>query len=370
MRCSGVSVQPDVLHVIGTLGAGGAEQFVVDLLCELASSDVSASLAVLGGRSDPVGEQMGERLRAAGVGAFVSPTPRIRVRSVLWYASLLRRLRPKLVHLHNVNTETAHWIAARLSARRVPMVRTVHNTVIDPNGNHAAFMRRNRAERSIFCGQASLESLRGEIKGPSQRIRYWRRFTWPIRDPEVTRVARERLGFGPQETHYLHIGAFKKQKAHDVLIRAWHESTLGEFGGILHLLGDGALRRSAEDLARGDSSIIFHGIQPNTWTWLLAADCFALPSRHEGLPIAGIEAVATGLPCVFTKIAPLEELDPLPAWWSLVDDVQGLARNLWSFYEERPVANPHGVRCARERFGIERVAKDYAQVYREVFASC
>jgi glycosyltransferase involved in cell wall biosynthesis len=50
------------------------------------------------------------------------------------------------------------------------------------------------------------------------------------------------------------------------------------------------------------------GYQANPSRLLAAADVFTLSSRHEGLPIALLEAMAVGLPPVVTRVGGIEEV--------------------------------------------------------------
>lgn len=63
------------------------------------------------------------------------------------------------------------------------------------------------------------------------------------------------------------------------------------------------LRGAAEGL-----DIEFHGDVSDIATWLKRLDAFVLPSDHEGTPLALIEALATGLPCIATDVGGVRNL--------------------------------------------------------------
>jgi glycosyltransferase EpsF len=46
--------------------------------------------------------------------------------------------------------------------------------------------------------------------------------------------------------------------------------------------------------------VIFLGVKENIYDYYQAMDIFVLPSRYEGLPVVGVEAQTSGLPCVFS----------------------------------------------------------------------
>jgi glycosyltransferase involved in cell wall biosynthesis len=357
------------VHVIGTLAAGGAERFVVDLVCELRRRGLDARLVVLGRRTDRAGEQMARELAQHAVPTFVGPTEEIRLRAVWWYVRLMARERPDIVHLHNLNTETAQmFVPPHLQPRR-GLLRTVHSVSLDLREMEGFSFRRNRVRCTIFCSKASLERNRELIRGEARIIQNGMKFGWPVRTVERSAEAKRSLGLDPVLLHFLHVGrmtglsAASSPKAHDTLLRAWREARLGERRARLHLLGDGDLRPPLEKLAAGDASVAFHGVRPDVPSWLLAADCFVMPSRWEGLPIAGIEAVATGLPCLFSRIAPLEELEAPAARWCEVDDVAGLARILREAADRPPIVPAEAIEPVRQRFTIERAAAEYVAAY-------
>ena len=55
-----------------------------------------------------------------------------------------------------------------------------------------------------------------------------------------------------------------------------------------------------------EDSVQFLGIRKDVPDLMQAMDCFVLPSRFEGLGIVGIEAQASGLPCIVSDRVPCE----------------------------------------------------------------
>ena len=88
-----------------------------------------------------------------------------------------------------------------------------------------------------------------------------------------------------------------------------------------------------------------------------------MPSRYEGLPIAAIEAVGTGLPCVFTDIPPLRELHAPAVTWTDVNNIGQLAEALQTISANCPQASESATLEFRSWFGIGRTAMAYRNYY-------
>ena len=102
-----------------------------------------------------------------------------------------------------------------------------------------------------------------------------------------------------------HVGRFAYQKNHDYLIEVFKEFHQRNTNAKLLLVGDGALKETIikrveqENLS---SNVIFYGTSVSVNELLQAMDIFVLPSYFEGLPIAGVEAQASGLPVIFSNM--------------------------------------------------------------------
>jgi glycosyltransferase involved in cell wall biosynthesis len=357
------------IHVIGALAAGGAERFVVDLVRELHARGRNVELLILSNRRDEAGEEMARRLGAEGIVFEAGPTARVHFRTILWYICALRSRSDSIVHLHTTNTELIHYLSSVVVGDRFRIVRTIHNTVLPETGLSALAFRRLPAEVSIACGNTPLERYASALSGRVQAISNGVRFDWPIRGGVPSQRARELLKLDPSTLEFLSVARMtgasmaESQKAHDILIRAWKQSAVGD-RATLHLLGDGELRPELEALAEGDESILFHGVRKDVRTWLLAADVFVMASRWEGLPIAGIEAVGTGLPCLFSDIPSLREMNAPVMLMSPPGDSDGLARNIRTFADSHESPTNESVEAFRRQYGIERAAAEYDGVYR------
>lgn len=102
------------------------------------------------------------------------------------------------------------------------------------------------------------------------------------------------------------IGSFKLQKNQSFLLDIFYELTKKDNSHSykLLLIGDGKLKESLKtkaSLLGIENNIIFTGQRSDVNKLLQGIDVFVLPSLYEGLPVIGIEAQASGLPCLFSN---------------------------------------------------------------------
>jgi len=369
MNISTYNSTATIVHVIGALAAGGAERFVSDLVQDFRKSGLNVILFILSSRLDAVGNQMLDDLERAGVELYRGPTRKVGIRTVGWYTRKLFTVRPDIVHLHTPNTELAHYLATCIYRRAHKIFRTIHSVRFSNSCAMRFAIRANSASKSIACGAAVYQAHKQALSQRMVTVENGVRFHWPAKNPARTMAEKVRRGFEIQSCHFLMVGRMNGTclqngpKGHDVLIRAWREGKLGDKQGVLHILGDGNLRGQLTAMADGDASIIFHGVQSNVYEWLLASDCYVMPSRYEGLPIAGIEAMGTGVPCIFSDIPPLRELNAVHALWVPVENSAALSQALHRVVRKLPSVDVAEVNQFRERFDIKHTAHKYAQLY-------
>lgn len=107
------------------------------------------------------------------------------------------------------------------------------------------------------------------------------------------------------------VGRLSKQKNPDGLLRAWKLAVPKlPTGWKLVLIGDGPMRTEVEvfiEQERLRDTVLSKGMQSNVESWLEAADVYVLPSHIEGLSNTLLEAMASGLPVVSTRVSGVRE---------------------------------------------------------------
>lgn len=120
---------------------------------------------------------------------------------------------------------------------------------------------------------------------------------------------RNKLGIPDGKIILMSVGELTKRKNHMVVIEAL--ARLKEYDILYVICGDGPLkaqlRAKAEELGVRDRLKLL-GFRKDIAELHKAADIFVFPSLQEGLPVAVMEAMASGLPIVASKIRGNEDL--------------------------------------------------------------
>jgi len=136
-------------------------------------------------------------------------------------------------------------------------------------------------------------------------------------DPEIFSPSQRNNKGGPFQI--LCVAAFKEVKGYKYLVEACEILHRRRVDFICHLVGDGPLRRNIEgQIARAglQNKIFLHGARPRdeVVNMMSQADVVALTSaptrsgRREGIPIVLMEAMASGLPVVASRLSGIPEL--------------------------------------------------------------
>lgn len=149
-----------------------------------------------------------------------------------------------------------------------------------------------------------------------------------------------------------HVGRFCYQKNQEFLIDVFEEIYKRNPDAVLILIGDGLDRKKIEEKAKTVPGIRLLGNRNDVDRLYQAMDVFVLPSRYEGLPVVGVEAQATGLPCVLsdkiteeakmTESVTFQSIETCPEIWASIILGYEYNRNVSGLSQQFDICNQAG----------------------------
>jgi glycosyltransferase involved in cell wall biosynthesis len=291
--------------------------------------------------------------------------------------TLVRERRIDLVHMHSPHPA----IIARLAlGRRCPVVYTEHNVW-------------EIYRRATYWGNLVTYFRNDHVFSVSEHVRLSARYPWPFRflpmppietlyhgpDPEaLARFAspdgvREELGIPAEAPIVGAVANLRAQKGHEYLLQAAVRvrESVPDVRFVLVGQGplEGTLRQRADELGITDS-VVFTGRRRDAIRIASAFDLAVLPSLHEGLAIALIEAMALGKAVVATNVDGLLEVVDHGRHGLVVPpaDAAALADAILTLLEDRELRTRFG-QAGRQRaaqFDIKKAVKRMEEVYEEL----
>lgn len=167
-----------------------------------------------------------------------------------------------------------------------------------------------------------------------------------------------------------HVGRFTEQKNHELIIELFERVHKTHKDTKLILIGNGPLRKKIENVvySKGlNNSVKFVGEVDNVSDYLMAMDCFILPSVFEGLPIAMLEAEATGLPVFASSRVPKAAALTTRCFFVDLSNKKKWEKNLDEIINQRCVYSKNRKSFAKivddQGFGITQCINSVNQVY-------
>ena len=351
-----------ILHIDPELNWGGGEAQVFGLLRQLAERGHQNDLL-----AQPRG-QLFHRAQKLPVRAFPFVMRNdLDVRAV---PSVRRRIRHggyDIVHFH---TKRAHALALWLPrGERPKYVVTRRMDYPEPRSWYTRFRYNRRVDGVVAISNSIVDVLidagveRSRIRCIPSGIDFKKFSAIKPRDP----ASQPAVIVGT-------LAVLEERKGHRYLLEA--AARLNAQGVRLQyqIAGEGPLRRQLEEDAHRfglTEQVTFLGFVQDTVSFLAAIDILAMPSLHEGLGVAALEAMAAGRPVVASRSGGLSEavVDGVTGILVPPRDASALAAaiaKLAGAPEWARALGAQGRTRARDAYSLEQMARQNELYYREL----
>lgn len=294
------------------LGRGGVERLLLDMYPlvdpERFTVDIAYVLPWKDNYHEPL-EDAGATVTCLGSSRPGDP------RWVLRLARLLRRHSYEIIHTHAPVPAIAARVAA-LGPSGPKLVHTEHNMwdryrLPTRIANSVTYSRNSAAIAVSRTVAETIDPIPGWHAPPVFTIHHGTVLgSVHAYSPDERIRRRAELGLPADRFLIGNVGNFTPKKDHRNLLQALAGSgNIGEAHLVLIGLGplQEELERAARDLGVADRTT-FLGSRDDVFELLPLLDTFCLSSQFEGFPIALVEAMATGLPCVATSVGGIPEI--------------------------------------------------------------
>ena len=347
---------PLVVHLIYRLDIGGLETLLVDTINRMPAERYRHAIVCLTDYTD-----FAERIARPDVELYaLHKAPGLAPEVHVKLFKLLRRLRPAILHTYNLGT--IEYQAVALLAGVPVRIHAEHGRdASDPQGLNRKhnLLRRllaNAIDRYVPVSNDLARWLDTTVRLPNRKVETIINGVDTERFHAGAQVAPAAAGWRADGAFVIGaVGRLQDVKNHACLIDAFARlrARVPDQKLRLVLVGDGPLRARLEEQAAASgagSDIVFAGAHADVAAVLGGFSLFALPSIAEGTPVTLLEAMASELPVVASRVGGIPEVVSDGVHGSLVPagDPEALAQALAAYVRDPALAAAHG-RAARER---------------------
>jgi glycosyltransferase involved in cell wall biosynthesis len=378
-----------VLHFTTTVGGGGAEQMLCNVVEAMARKGIQS---VVVSTTSSVGDNsLRSRLEAAGPFYDLDAKSLLSWKMIRQFRRILKDEKPNIVQTWMHNSGVIAGALARMAGVK-NVVWGVHSKDIFFGGNPGwmkSFVNRKVLgaasrrvpKRIISCSQIAMRVHEEEVGYPSGKM-VWigngidtDRFT---PSHEVRRESREKFGI-PQDAKVVGmVGRMNPVKDVPTFLRAAAELQKRNPKAHIVLSGQGVeeadeITKSANLELPDPARMHWIGYQKEVEKIYPMFDVMALTSTTEAFPMVLIEAMSCGVPCVSTnvgdaalilgevgKVTPVGDSEKIGEAW---DEILNLDD------DSHQVLSSRAREFSVERFGLEHCASRYLQVYEQLLAA-
>lgn len=318
-----------VLHIIDSLEVGGAEQLLVNSLCFFKETNypIDNYVVTLFKKGD-----LSKRVENNFNYLHLNITKNNFIAKIFQLRKYIKENEIQIVHSH---LYLASIFARLIITSRCQLISTFHSGYNNRNSSEYSYKRTlldkityRKKHWSVFVSKSVYNDI---IKGVKIRTNYF----------VLNNFTTDKFCFKYKfkEGDYLRIvsvGNLKDVKNYKLAIQGIEKSKLT--GISYDIFGNGDLKEPLQKyIDKIDFNINLKGNQDISSELLNQYDLFLMTSKHEGMPIALIEAIKTGMPSLLNDLDELHETAEDSAIYFKKDSCEDLAKKLKYIIENKQI---------------------------------
>lgn len=295
-----------IVHLVSSLGIGGAEKFVIDLCVEQSKSDYNVVLLVLDraenvGKSSSYESSMLNYLIVNGIKVCFAPDKGRKnvIKTFIWLKSIMNELKPSIVHSHLLI-----WsLFLTFTSKGYKSIFTQHTFLL-----RFPYLYKIYLDRFIDCYIAicdpAFESITNYVD-KNKVIKIWNGVN--LNNFTVTRKKESK------PVKLITVSRLDSNKNHQLILRAIADikKRNTSLDIVYDVVGGGPnemhIRSLADELNINDC-VNFLGVREDIPYLLSQSDIFLLVSRREGFSISLIEALSSRIKIIASDVGGNKEV--------------------------------------------------------------
>lgn len=363
-----------VLFLIDSLGGGGAEKVLVNLVNNMNTDEFDITVETMFSNGINA-EKLSDKVRL-----FCRKAPFFR-----GISRVFRIIPDRLLYRYFIGNEKydcliayMHGAPAKVIAgcrdKKIKKFAWIHTKIAEGSTVFKFYSNKKDAVKS-YGGYDRIIAVSDEVKkkfdeetGLSDKTEV----IYNTNDVQnILRLSEEKYDFESDCKHICTLGRLSSEKGFDRLVRIAGRLKKDNFKFDIHILGEGTQRNDLERLIAEndvDDTVFLDGFTNNPYRVLARSYLFVCSSFTEGLSTALSEAVILGIPCVSTDVSGAKEVLGENNEYGIVteNDENSLYECIKTMLESKELYNKYKEKVAERRsfFDVEKTVGDVEKLLR------
>lgn len=363
-----------IAHLISSGGFFGAENVLLNLAQWFHQNGETVFVGTLKDSRNPK-LQVVDRAKELNLSTFVIDcNGRFDLGAVLKLKKFIRGHKIEILHTHNYKSDVIGLLAAKLSG--IPIVATAHgftqvSKTVSLYEKIDRWILKNFFQAVVVVSNSVLPDFHSPKKMVIGNGIDLSRFKL---DKSAGKDFRKKYGISDSEKVIGIIGRLSVEKNQELFIHAAHDVLKKQGNVKFVIIGDGPEEAKLKSLVMAyglQKQIIFTGVIENVAPVYQTLDIFTLTSKTEGVPMTILEAMASSVPVVVSKVGGIPQIvfhrdtglifekdnqDALVEQWSLILQQPDLVQQM----------KTRALEYVTQEFSQAVMAERYLDCYRKV----